>query len=498
MLKLAALGMGLVLVVGAQKRLAEPSTQQALGRVFGAASAADEPLAAGSPQDTPAIDAPLLATIDDNAPFRAREQTAWFALWQVAREDTSTSPAPLVGYSQLVAQPKVYRARRVRIRGDVRRIEKVAAGENSLGIEQLFRCIVQDAGGGVWPITVYTLEEPDGVAPLPCDLDGWFFKKLSYGYEGGVGITPVVIAKNITGARTAVTPSAPPQEDAPKLDYLSAPPTDSLGRDLLGKLGFDVAQLEVVVDRKRFTPAESDPFYAMLAAAGATPATQLLRLAAMGRDSYVRRFGTAPNNEPRARQIANEVRLRGAEQAYSVAPLFETPEALRGELLSFDAIVRRAVRIEASDAASSAHYYELEAFPADSQNLPLVFCMRELPAGFPVGESLRQPARLAGFFFKQWAYRTRRVAGPRDDRRFAPLLIGRAPIALATPAAEEFRPGWVVGLGALTLLALTAVAVAWSARSDRRYERSTLARFRPSSSALPPKENRADFNQPAD
>ncbi|CAN0375499.1 unnamed protein product, partial [Ectocarpus sp. 4 AP-2014] len=121
-----------------------------------------------------------------------------------------------------------------------------------------------------------------------------------------------------------------------------------------------------------------------------------------------------------------------------------------------------------------------EAFPEDSQNLPIVFVVRNLPAGFPLGESIRQPARLAGFFFKQWAYRTRHRVEETpqlDKRQFAPLLIGRAPIPLATPDTSQ-RPGLAIGLLATVALAGVVAALWRLGRRDREYAATTLSRYR--------------------
>jgi hypothetical protein len=108
-----------------------------------------------------------------------------------------------------------------------------------------------------------------------------------------------------------------------------------------------------------------------------------------------------------------------------------------------------------------------------------VFIVRDLPPGFPVGDAIRQPARLAGFFLKQWAYRGRTRTDEGDDRRqFAPLLVGRAPIPLAMPESTAIGPGTVVGVIGAVALAVTALALWRLSHRDRQYEATTLSRYR--------------------
>src|SRR5207249_1387667 len=98
--------------------------------------------------------------------------------------------------------------------------------------------------------------------------------------------------------------------------------------------------------------------------------------------------------------LAKEAARRAAEGHYSVAPLFNDAQRQIGRLFVFDGAARRIVRIETgsrsddgskSDIASHFgvdHYFEMEVFTDDSQNYPLVFCVRDLPDGFPVGDSI--------------------------------------------------------------------------------------------------------------
>jgi hypothetical protein len=271
------------------------------------------------------------------------------------------------------------------------------------------------------------------------------------------------------------------------MDY----PRVSLGKSMLGRLGVDVGLLDGVDPRGTIRAAEQEPFYQMLRAAGRIDSKQLIRAAQDSLDATRARWAQELSSsvDPARRALAQEV-IRWADEArYSVAPLFNEPQQHIGELVVFDGIARRVVRVDVgtrpngSGPSEVAHrfgfreYYEMEIFTDDSQNYPLVFCVRELPHGMPTGGALEVPVRVAGFFFKDWRYTTR---GTRNDdtreidanasrAQFAPLLIGRGPVVLQIEYAANQVTQWV--LGGVFLLALAGIwATAWwFARGDRQF-----------------------------
>ncbi|MCI0333724.1 MAG: hypothetical protein L0228_10945 [Planctomycetes bacterium] len=289
-----------------------------------------------------------------------------------------------------------------------------------------------------------------------------------------------------------------------------------LGKSMLGTGMMDVGLLDQVESRGRIRPQERDVFYKVLSAAGIIKPSTLVRIANDNLPAVKQEWQRQLRGDGPARRtsLAREVVRQADEGQYSVALLFNDPKPQIGRLFVFDGVARRAVRVEvggtSDDAGSSDiaqsynldHYYELEVFTGDSQNYPLVFVARELPKDFPVGADIRVPVRIAGFFFKNWLYSTR---GSRSDddpsdakstgpkAQFAPLLIGRAPIIMATA-----QPGGHAGrfvLGGLFVLALVGIwaAAAWFARGDRRFrERTPAANF-----SLPPGESLNELNLPA-
>ncbi|TWT86817.1 hypothetical protein Mal64_36470 [Pseudobythopirellula maris] len=628
--RLVSLVLAFALVATATNAIRGPRGVEAIGQLLGAPGGEQPP----SPEAPPVLEPQLLESIKDNAPFRAKEREAWFALLERLddpdHEAELAKNAAAAGYAQLVAQGDAYRGRAVRVAGVVRRVERVDPGENAVGLTSLYRVVLQGDGDSVWPITLYTIQEPPPVGETPAAgwAEGYFFKNLSYRWEEGVGVSPTVLARRVrpgpapatiaAGHETAPPAPKQPAEQSPPMAELLAlagwpqerldglaeagplgqaglaetmaftrrlaqideavrdaavrgagavliegravaieridheqgaalvevrradgvtatvavadapddwPPCGPLdeparlaavavGEDLtragdsrpvyaaarlvwepdeaagsrrlgvamLGSLGVDFGLYDGLTDKSRLTAAESDAFYATLAAMQKTDAAQLSRLAAEGLPAYVKRIEQKRSAQPtpRGRKLAAEVSRLGDEGRYSVAPLYGAIASLRGELILLEGAVRRAVRVACPEAAARwgvDHYYELELYAPDSQNLPVVFCVPRLPAGFPLGERINQPVRMPGFLLKQWAYRTRRPAdgGVEDRRQFAPLLIGAAPIPLAAPAATGSFAGAVMGgMAVLAIASLWAVNRKW-AQSDKRRRAATLA-----------------------
>jgi hypothetical protein len=288
-------------------------------------------------------------------------------------------------------------------------------------------------------------------------------------------------------------------------------PRTSLGKSLLGRLGVDVGLFDAVRSRGAIQAAEREPFYQILGAMARIDAGQLIR-AAQGnlkptRDRWEKEL---ISSTPAARRaLAHEVVRRADEGHYSVAPLFNAPEEHIGELAVYDGVARRVVRVDVGtrpdgQASDVAHrfgfreYYEMEIFTDDSQNYPLVFCVRELPPGFPTGGSLEVPVRVAGFFFKDWLYTTRgtRNEDARDvdasapRSQFAPLLIGRGPVILQTATPDTQVTQWI--FAGMFVLALAGVWTAawWFARDHRK----AAARARAANLSLPPGQSLNDLN----
>jgi hypothetical protein len=329
-------------------------------------------------------------------------------------------------------------------------------------------------------------------------VSGIFVKALPADGDGAPPGKPAIL---LVAKRVAWHPTTPRE------------PVVSLGMSILGSLGMDIGMLDQVQSHGRLRTDDTAAFYQMLSAAGKIGANQLIRFANSNletiRGEWMREMKESRDANRRA--LAREVVVRANAGQYSVAPLFNDAAGQIGRLMVVDGAARRVVRVNVGRTGDNGapsnvarrfgidHYYEMQVFTDDSQNYPLVFCVRELPAGLPIGDDLHVPVRVAGFFFKDWLYTTR---GTRDQdtgellpgegkQQYAPLLIGRAPVLLKVE--DERGTAQLVG-GGLFLLALGGIWAAawWFSRGDRRYaERRRVAAF-----SLPPGESLNDLHVP--
>ncbi len=168
---------------------------------------------------------------------------------------------------------------------------------------------------------------------------------------------------------------------------------------LLGNLGMDVGLLDTVRNRTDLTKQDREAFYQMLFAVGQAEPGRLIRDA----------------REQLKNAGKNAVRTdRDGKRHYSVVPLFNKPDTQRGRLVMLSGVAKRTLRIPVSDADvverfGIRHYYELYVYTDDSQDNPVVFCVRKLPEGMPAGDGpdYSEYVEVAGFFFKTWAYDSR-------------------------------------------------------------------------------------------
>jgi hypothetical protein len=128
------------------------------------------------------------------------------------------------------------------------------------------------------------------------------------------------------------------------------------------------------------------------------------------------------------------------------------------------------------------YYYEIYLYTPDSQDNPLVFCVRELPEEIPTGSDPQysQQIKVAGFFLKTWGFRPESADMPDGDpnaRQLAPLLIGREPLWIQPPEADGLTPiiGAVTGVLFLVVLLAIWLAVWRSGKNDRHFLRTRRA-----------------------
>jgi len=306
------------------------------------------------------------------------------------------------------------------------------------------------------------------------------------------------------------------------------------GTAWLAAQGFDAALLDDVRQNRAFAKpnesAEAQAFYGALAAIAAGDAAELRKLAreAVAAEASRREAIAASASERqrelnkelesvlpqrraeiekelaelrRSQALAAHVNKRAAIGLSSVGPMFNEPADSVGKFFVIEGIARRAVRIVVDDDPSPVtaaggpapltHYYELDVFPTDAQNNPVICCVARLPVGFPTGDMIREPVRVSGIFFKKWAYARRPDHGAADStapaRVAPPLMLAAEPQWLpATMPVRSDRGLWA-GIGILAASVVVAMILFRTARRDRLARRQLVRYDGPLDDLLEPK-----------
>lgn len=152
----------------------------------------------------PGISIELIAPIKDNTVMRVVENDAWLAMLKILKEkpqdEIVTLTTGAVSFAQLFRQTDFYRGQLVTVKGTVHRVEPIQARDNELDIDQLFRWIVDPAGGSNSPIVVYSIEKPDALKlgddiREEVEFTGFCFKRWAYAAGDGTRIAPLILAK---------------------------------------------------------------------------------------------------------------------------------------------------------------------------------------------------------------------------------------------------------------------------------------------------------------
>jgi hypothetical protein len=140
--------------------------------------------------------------------------------------------------------------------------------------------------------------------------------------------------------------------------------------------------------------------------------------------------------------------------------LDEQPASYRGRLVTIDGVIRAAKQVAAPENEYGiAQYYQLWLQPDRGDEKLIAVYALELPAGFRVGETLDEPGRVTGFFFKRWAYTS------RGGIATAPLILAKTigweppPPAVAPQSGDEqiflaVATAFLLALAVVSLLVL--------------------------------------------
>jgi len=247
--------------------------------------------------------------------------------------------------------------------------------------------------------------------------------------------------------------------------------------NLLGRLGMDCALFDDIdltgITERFLVPSpsaeedEEDPL-------------NRLRLTGRDRECFYQLMAAVERSKPgELFEVAKNELAQQQRVASSVVPLFNDPASQQGKLVLLYGTARRIEEItvenpEIRKRLGVHKYYTVYLFTEDSQNYPVVFCVRHLPDGVLPGEGPRYAVDLAiaGFFYKTWAFRPQRNLSPDAPAhawQLAPLLIGREAIRVTSRVAQDTRMVTVALFAAVLALVGTVVVVTlWFTWREKR------------------------------
>jgi hypothetical protein len=462
-----------------------------------------------------------LAEFDDGGPFTEAQRATAIDLLRRLRSFDSPNLADWthdgLWYFEVMRNPDDYRGQLIQLRGRVTKVtrHKLSAEDaQRLEMPEYYECeinldterpaskILTTRVPRGW-LETDQLDEPASASAIYIKLNG-----------KGEMSPAIWLAKEVAWHPTSSLEPESPWFRPDIVDLFGKNGDPRFGISVLGNLGVDVGLFDDIEPRGKIRAEERESFYQIMQAVGTCAPSDYAEIAKATlpnvRKEWEQRLDA--EKDPKRKALAQLALDRAKRGLYSVAPLFNEPESQIGHLIQVEGRARRAVRVEVGERPGGGpsdvarrfgldHYYEIEVFTDDSQNYPLVFCVRKLPDNFPAIGSVDVPVRVTGFFFKDWLYRTRHASDPNNGgtandtgrAQYAPLLIGPEPIVLATPDQSGRGIGQIVG-SILFVLAVAGIwgVAAWFARGDRRFRQHTLA----PNYALPPGESLNDLKVP--
>ena len=164
---------------------------------------ATEPESPGSATAELGGSAEALAKVRDATFFREADVAAWLEIWQTlttrGREGLRRAAPAEVSFGELFGQPRSFRGKPVRIKGTLRRLERLRAPANDLGITEYWQGWLEPAGGPPSPVVVHCLHVPAGMSAgmriaEPVELVGYFLKNYAYNARDTIRVAPLVMA----------------------------------------------------------------------------------------------------------------------------------------------------------------------------------------------------------------------------------------------------------------------------------------------------------------
>ena len=147
---------------------------------------------------------------DKSSMNRSVERVAWSETWKLSHSPEDKQEAEEVSYLQLAGQPTSYRGKRIKVRGEIRGIEKIKLPDNhELNIDAYFVLWIKPADANRTPYCIFTSFLPGKLADPGSQFvkvdnheawfEGRFFKLRTYeATNNRVEICPLIISNSVS------------------------------------------------------------------------------------------------------------------------------------------------------------------------------------------------------------------------------------------------------------------------------------------------------------
>lgn len=399
------------------------------------------------------VDDSQLRRFADGRPLDVDEdETLWKILYRMPQFGIDKLEAwqrKGIAWSEVAANPEEHRIQVFGVEGRVRRIERVELPpEAALRLEFDHYYHVEFAlQGGQHPAHVYCRQIPKA----------WHNVSSIDERARCLGLLLKI------GDRSQ--PAPPLYFAADRIAWLPDRVAPGVDQDmvLLGDLGMDAGLWDQVrqTNGRGLVREDHEAFYQLLAAVDRAPARTL---------------------------------FDRASREFDLAALLNKPAEAQGQLMSFAGRARRVQKIRIEELSIRErfgidHYYQIDMLvpledemvrivtkagkgdgPVFRNSYPVHCCVLRLPKGLPDRPDVNEEIRVAGFYFKLWAYSTQYVETfGQDQRQLGPLFLTAPPRLIVRAPGSSRLADWLGGAAFLAVLAGIALAAWLYRRSDRRF-----------------------------
>jgi hypothetical protein len=156
-----------------------------------------------------ALRADAMNRVVDGSVFRSSDADALYDLLERSSKIPSSVETALeIATVPLLQQPDVYRGQRIRVQGEILRVEKISTAPNPFSIEEYWKLWIRPRVGAFRPMVFVTSKVPTEIAALAgapgednknlssgpsIDSQGIYLKRLAYRSGAGADVAPLLV-----------------------------------------------------------------------------------------------------------------------------------------------------------------------------------------------------------------------------------------------------------------------------------------------------------------